>query len=289
MSKTAEKLDYAQIREHMALNEGVDEKKNYTTDFKSLRSDVSAEEWQARVDLAACYRLVDLYGMAGMIYNHITVRIPGTEDFLINMYGMTYKEITASSLMKIDLEGNIVAKPESDYGLNVAGYVIHSAVHAARPDVNCVIHTHSTAGSAVAAMKMGLLPISQESGRFYGHIAYHDYEGPALDPEERERLVRDLGKHNAMILRSHGLLTCGESMPEAFNLMWQLEMSCREQVAALAAGQSELVVPSEAVLAKTADVFQPGSLRRYGVLEWPAMIRRLEAELADNGYPYYAS
>ena len=160
---------------------------NYSTDFKSARGSVSPEEWKARCDLAACYRLMDSYGMTDLIYNHITARIPGTEHLLINLYGLLYREITASSLVKIDVEGNIIAKPDTDYGINKSGYVIHGAIHTARPDVACVIHTHTRAGMAVAAMKCGLLPLSQTSIRFVGHIGYHDYEGPAVDLAERER------------------------------------------------------------------------------------------------------
>ena len=208
---------------------------NYSTDFKSIRNSVSAQEWQTRLDLAACYRLVDAYGMTDLIYNHITARIPGTEHLLINLYGLLYKEITASSLVKIDVEGNIIVKPDTDYGINVSGYVIHGAIHKARPDVACVLHTHTRAGMAVAAMKCGLLPLSQTSIRFVGHIGYHDYEGPAVDVDERERLVHDLGPHDAMIMRNHGLLTCGATIQQAFNTMYQLEMSCRSQVDAMAA------------------------------------------------------
>src|SRR5215472_2829150 len=207
---------------------------NYATDFKSIRNDVSEQEWQTRTDLAACYRLVDQYGMADLIYNHITARIPGTDHLLINLYGLLYKEITASSLVKIDVEGNIVWKPDADYGINVSGYVIHGAIHKARPDVKCVLHTHTRAGMAVSAMQCGLLPLSQTSIRFVGHIGYHDYEGPAIDPEERERLVRDLGPHDAMVMRNHGLLTCGATVQQAFNTMYQLELSCRSQVDAMA-------------------------------------------------------
>jgi ribulose-5-phosphate 4-epimerase/fuculose-1-phosphate aldolase len=183
---------------------------NYTTDFKSIRAEVSPEEWQARVDLAACYRLVDKYGMTDLIYNHITARIPGSKDhLLINLYGMLYKEITASSLVKIDVEGEIIWKPDTDYGINKSGYVIHGAIHKARPDVACVLHTHTRAGIAVSAMKCGLLPLSQTAIRFVGHIGYHDYEGPAVELDERERIVEDLGSHDALIMRNHGLLTCG--------------------------------------------------------------------------------
>jgi ribulose-5-phosphate 4-epimerase/fuculose-1-phosphate aldolase len=260
---------------------------NYATDFKSIREDVTPQEWQARLDLAACYRLVDSYEMTDLIYNHITARIPGTADhLLINLYGLTYKEITASSLVKIDLEGNIVWKPDTDYGINKSGYVIHGAIHAARPDVACIIHTHTRAGMAVAAMGCGLLPLSQTSIRFVGHIGYHDYEGPAIDLAERERLVRDLGPHDALIMYNHGLLTCGATVQQAFNTMYQLEMSCRSQVDAMAA-RTELKMPGDNVLAHTAHLYQPGTRRPYGILEWPAMLRRLEAEGRSSGYPPY--
>jgi ribulose-5-phosphate 4-epimerase/fuculose-1-phosphate aldolase len=225
--------------------------------------------------------------MSDLIYNHITARIPGTEDhLLINLYGLLYKEITASSLVTIDVEGNILWKPETDYGINRAGYVIHSAIHKARPDVQSVIHTHSRAGMAVSASCSGLLPMTQTSMRFHKRIGYHDYEGPAIDLDEQERLVRDLGPHNALILRNHGLLTCGPSVSEAFNLMYQLEQSCRAQVDAMALGR-DLTLPPEDVIEKTAVLYEPGTRRPYGVLEWPAMLRRLEAESQHSGYPCY--
>lgn len=262
---------------------------NYQTDFRSIRDDVSAEEWQARVDLAACYRLVDLYGMSDLIYNHITARIPGTPDnVLINLYGLLYREITASSLVKIDLDGEILWKPDTDYGINKSGYVIHGCIHRARPEVNCVLHTHSRAGMAVASMQCGLLPLTQTAMRFVGHIGYHDYEGPATKLDERERLVRDLGPHDALVLRSHGLLSCGATIPQAFNTMYQLELSCRSQVDAMAAG-TELITPGEAVLGHTANMYQPGTRRPYGILEWPAMLRLLAAEEKFSGYPPYWS
>jgi len=260
---------------------------NYKASFRSIREEVSREEWQTRVDLAACYRLVDRYGMTDMIYNHITARVPGPEHhLLINLYGLTYREITASSLVKIDLDGEILWKPETDYGINKSGYVIHGCIHRARKEVGCVIHTHTSAGMAVSAMKCGLLPLTQTSIRFVGHIGYHDYEGPATDLDERERLVRDLGPHDAMILRSHGLLTCGPTIQQAFNTMYQLETSCRAQVDAMAA-RTELVMPSAQILEKTAHLYQPGTRRPYGILEWPAMLRLLAAESGGAGYPPY--
>jgi ribulose-5-phosphate 4-epimerase/fuculose-1-phosphate aldolase len=260
---------------------------SYRTDFRSIREQVSPEEWRARVDLAACYRLVDRYGMTDLIYNHITARVPGPQHhLLINLYGLLYKEITASSLVKIDLDGEVVWKPETNYGINRSGFVIHGAIHRARADVTCVMHTHTPAGMAVSAMKCGLLPLTQTAIRFVGHIGYHDYEGPATELGERERLVRDLGPHDAMILRSHGLLACGATIPQAFNTMYQLEMSCRAQVAAMAA-RTELLIPPEQILEKTAHLYQPGTRRPYGVLEWPAMLRLLAAEADGSGYPPY--
>ena len=230
---------------------------NYSTDFPSIKDRVSPEEWQARLDLAACYRLIDTYGMTDLIYNHITARVPGEEDVvLLNLYGLLYKEITASSLVKIHVDGEIIWKPDTDYDINKSGYVIHGAIHKARPDVACVLHTHTRAGMAVAAMKCGLLPLSQTSIRFVGHIGYHEYEGPALELDERERLVHDLGPHDALIMRNHGLLTCGATVQQAFNTMYQLELSCRSQVDAMAA-RTELTMPGENVLAHTADLYQP--------------------------------
>lgn len=258
----------------------------YSTDWPSIRDQVSPEEWQARLDLAACYRLLDAYGMTDMIYNHVTLRIPGTEHLLINLYGLLYREITATSLAKIDVEGNILWKPETEYGINKSGYVIHGAIHKARPDVAAVIHTHTRAGMAVSAMACGLLPLTQTTMRFVGHLGYHDYEGPAIDLAERERIVADLGPHDALIMRNHGLLTCGATLQQAFNTMYQLEMACRAQVDAMAA-RTELTMPSEAVLAKTAHLYQPGTRRPYGVLEWHAMLRLLEAGQKGSGFPPY--
>jgi ribulose-5-phosphate 4-epimerase/fuculose-1-phosphate aldolase len=204
-----------------------------------MRSRCTPEEWQARVDLAACYRLVGLYEMSDMMANHISSRVPGEEGaFLINAYGMLYEEITASSLIKIDLEGNILDKPDFgdlDYGINKAGYVLHSAIHRARHEVACVIHTHTWAGMAVAALDCGLLPISQTAMRFL-KVGYHEYEGVVLDAAEQESLVRDLGQGEALILRNHGLLTCGKTVGEAFNWMHRLELACRSQLAAMATG-----------------------------------------------------
>lgn len=237
----------------------------------------AAAERQVRVELAACYRLVARYGMADLIYNHITARVPGPDEhLLINPFGMLYDEITASSLIKIDLEGEVIEAPAGiEFGVNRAGYVIHSAVHGARPDVRCVIHTHTRAGCAVSAMAEGLLPISQTALRFHGRIGYHDFEGPATDTEERARLVANLGSHDALILRHHGLLTCGRTIGEAFHLMQRLDAACQIQVAAMAGTPTQ---PSQASQARTAELFAPGAMApgipASGTIEWNALVRQ---------------
>lgn len=241
---------------------------------KPVREQVSKEEWEARVNLAACYRLMHEYGMVEMVANHISARVAGSEsEFLINPYGMLYEEMTASSMIRIDLEGNVLFNA-TDYGVNHAGYVIHSAVHAARHDVDCVIHPHTLAGMAVSAMKTGLLPIAQTAMRF-GEIAYHGYEGPALNLDERERLVKDLGDREAMILKNHGLLACGASIPECFNNMFRLERACQLQVMTLSCN-TEIQLPPLEVVKHTQEGFRPGVRRRWGVLEWPALLRKLD-------------
>ncbi len=244
--------------------------------MNSVQTHVSADEWSARVELAACYRLVHRYGMTDMIYNHISSRIPGTEHLLINAYGYLYDEIRASNLIKVDLDGNRLDDTEDPhgYGLNQAGIVIHTAVHRARPDVGCVIHTHTRAGMAVSAQAEGLLPLTQTAMRFYDCLPAHDYEGPALDPDEQARLVADLGGNLAMLLRNHGLLAVGPSVPEAFNTMYWLEMACKAQIDALAGGR-ELHLPPEAVRRKTAHLYHPGT-RNFGLREWPALLRQLD-------------
>ncbi|RTZ48078.1 class II aldolase/adducin family protein [Candidimonas sp. SYP-B2681] len=241
----------------------------------------SIEEQEARVNLAACYRLMPLFGMSDLIYNHITVRIPGTDDeLLINPYGFMYEEITASSLIKINLKGEVLENPNKDYSLNEAGYVIHSAVHGARHDVGCVIHTHSRAGMAVSVMKEGLLPLTQTAMRFK-NIAYHDYESVAINMDEQSRLVADLGMQDAMVLRNHGLLVASPSIAEAFNAMYWLEMACRAQVDAMSSGAT-LIIPSDEVVTKTHRLYQPDVRRPFGLMEWPAMLRYLDRR--DSSY-----
>jgi ribulose-5-phosphate 4-epimerase/fuculose-1-phosphate aldolase len=244
----------------------------------NVRQLVSEEEWQVRVDLAACYRLVHHHRMTDLVYTHLTARVPGPEHhFLINRYGLLFNEITASNLVKIDEEGRVVGGgADEENVVNYAGFVIHGAVHMGRPDVGCVLHVHTRASMAVSALECGLLPITQTAMRFFGHLGYHDYEGPALDLEERARLVADLGPHNAMILRNHGLLACGRTVAEAFNMLYWLERACDAQVAAMSCG-SKLRVPSDEVAAKTAHLYDPATRRRFGLLEWPAMLRLVDA------------
>jgi len=241
---------------------------------KSVREQVSDAEWAKRVDLAACYRLLDLYGMSELSANHVSTRVPVEDNaFLINPHGMLYEQMHASCFIKLDLAGNILFNP-TEYDINKAGYVVHSCIHAARHEVDCVIHTHTIAGMAVSAMECGLLPIAQTSMRF-ARIAYHEYEGVALRLEEQERLVRDLGDHEGMILRNHGLLTVGASIAEAFNSMFRLERACQVQVAALSCNV-KLKLPPEDVVNESWRLYQPGVRRRFGVLEWPALLRKLD-------------
>jgi ribulose-5-phosphate 4-epimerase/fuculose-1-phosphate aldolase len=243
----------------------------------SMKDRCSPEEWQARVDLAACYRLVDLYGMSDMMANHISVRAPGEEAFLINPYGMMYEEITASCLIKLDLAGNILSQPDFgtlNYGVNKAGYVIHSAVHEARPEVGCVIHTHSWASMAVSSLDCGLLPITQTAMRFL-KIGYHEYEGVALNEAEKKSIVRDLGGGEALILRNHGALVVGRTAGEAFNWTHRLELACRSQIAAMSCNTKLHEVPQR-VLEETWNNYQPGTRRPYGLMEWAALLRKLD-------------
>jgi ribulose-5-phosphate 4-epimerase/fuculose-1-phosphate aldolase len=252
--------------------------------FKTLKGKVSAAEWEARVDCACAYRLVRHFGMDDLIYNHISARIPGSEEFLLNPMGLTYDEICASSLIKVDLKGNVLWQPEFPkglgYKLNLAGFVIHGAIHEAKPELHCVIHTHSLAGMAVASLKKGLLPMTQTAMRF-AKVAYHDYEGVVLETDERKRLLANLGDCEVMLLRNHGTLAVGRSVAEAFNNAYRLERACRAQLLAQSAND-EILLPSAAVAEKTAHLYQPGVRRTMGLLEWPAMRR-----LADRLDPSY--
>ena len=234
----------------------------------------TAAEQRARIELAACYRLIAHYRMTDLIYTHVSARVPGTPPrFLINPYGLMFEEITASNLVTVTIDGRIVDDP-AGLGINPAGFVIHSAIHEARHDVGCVIHTHTAAGLAVAAQKRGLLPLSQHAMRFTGCLSYHDYEGVALDLPEQRRLVRDIGHNNAMVLRNHGLLTCGATVAEAFDLIYYLERACQAQVGAMAGGAA-LSIPKEAVARKVARQFARPARSAPGTA-WSALLRLLD-------------
>lgn len=239
-----------------------------------VRKFVSAEEWQARVDLAAAYRLVAAYGWDDLVFTHISARVPGPEHhFLINPYGMMFEEITASSLVKVDLDGNIVM--ESEYSINPAGFTIHSAVHAAREDALCVMHLHTDNGIAVSAQADGLLPISQQAMFVLASLGYHNYEGLALNDEEKPRLVKDLGNKTFLILRNHGLLTVGESVPDAFLSMFLLERACRIQILAQS-GSSKLIPISDDILAQIPAQEAIVTKGSRGKLAWPGLLRKLD-------------
>ena len=241
----------------------------------SLRDRVSKEEWQMRVDLAAAYQLAHLYKWTDMIYTHFSARVPGTEDFLINPYGLLFDEITASNLVKIDWNGKILDDP-LDMGVNEAGFVIHSCVHKARPEISCVIHTHTRAGVAISAMKCGLLPISQHAMRVQADVSYHDYEGIALYMEEQERMAHDLGKTSkAMILRNHGLLALGATVREAFEIMYYLDCACQIQIDALSGGMHNVQLMSAAAAQTSSQQFQRNN-RPSTHKDWPALLRMLE-------------
>jgi ribulose-5-phosphate 4-epimerase/fuculose-1-phosphate aldolase len=245
-----------------------------TDDVKSVKDQVSAEEWAVREDLAATYRLVAMHGWDDMIFTHISARVPGPEHhFLINPYGLLFEEITASSLVKIDVDGNKIV--ESPFPVNAAGFTIHSALHMNRDDAGCVIHLHTTDGVAVSAQKDGLLPLDQHAMMISGEIAYHDYEGVALDLDERDRLVADIGDKNAMILRNHGTLALGKNCADAFLRMFYLERACSMQVRALAGGALPNW-PNQGVPEKTAMQGKGAFNGMVGALAWPALRRKCD-------------
>lgn len=235
-------------------------------------------EWQMRMNLAACYRLADLFGFSDIVWNHITARVPETEHFLINRFGLRFDEVTASNLITLDLDGNVVdgGSGSSAEDVNVTGFVIHSAIHAARPDVQCVMHSHTDAGMAVSVLKGGLLPMIQDALPLYKRVSYHDYEGLAVDTAERKRLAASLGNNNALILRNHGLLTCGATVGEAFMTMYYLERACKVQLKVLSSGQPYELPSAELCEQAARDYAQ----FPYGKYEWPALLR-----LADEKSP----
>ncbi len=242
---------------------------------------VNDTEARLRIDLAACYRLIALFGWDDLVFTHVSARVPGdAHHFLINPYGMLFEEITASSLVKVDASG---AKVEpSDYPVNPAGFLIHSTIHAARPDVVCVLHTHTRAGVAVSAQKSGLLPISQQATVALASLGYHDYEGIALRDDERPRLVRDLGDRTALVLRNHGLLTVGPTIADAFLSMYVLEAACQIQLLATSTGAELVTVPSPILDGVRANV-EAVTKGLGGALAWPGLLRRL-----DRRMPGYA-
>ena len=243
----------------------------------STAQELNPDEWELRVQLAAAYRIFDHLGWCELIYGHISMRLPGPQHhFLINPYGLRYDEVTASSLVKIDLDGNLVEP--ADYPVNPAGFVIHSAIHEHREDAHCVMHTHTRAGMAVAALECGLLPISMNAMSFHGHIAYHDYEGSTLLLEEREKLARDLGAADAFILRNHGLLTVGRTIAAAFLYLYRLERACQVQLDATACGE-ELVLPPAAAIERSAKQmreFARCAASDIGQLEFDALVRLMD-------------
>ncbi len=243
---------------------------------ESVREQVSDEEWEVRVDLAACYRLIAMHGWDDLVFTHISARVPGPDEhFLINAYGMLFEEVTASSLVKVDLGGDKVL--ESPYPINPAGFVIHSAVHEARHDVGCVLHTHTKAGVAVSVQADGLLPLSQISLLPYATLAYHDYEGIALNDGEKPRLVADLGNSNALILRNHGLLTTGPTIADAFLMMYALETACQTQVLAQSTGKDLTEVPEaivDGIQAQVEEVLKGLG----GQIAWPGLLRKLDRQ-----------
>lgn len=245
-----------------------------------VKSRVSEAEWNLRVDLAACYRLVALYGWDDLIFTHISARVPGEgHQFLINPYGMTFDEVSASSLVKIDLDGKKLM--DSPFEINPAGFTIHSAIHGAREDAKCVLHTHSLNGVAVSATKAGVLPVSQQSIFVLSSLAYHDYEGVALLEGEKPRLVRDLGDKSFFMLRNHGLLTVAPSIPDAFLLMYIFESACTIQLRAQATG-NELIPIDQKIVAGAQLAAKQVTRQAGGALAWPALLRKLDR--VDRSY-----
>jgi len=254
----------------------------------SIKELVSAEEWQLRCDLAACYRLVALYGWSDLVFTHITAKLPelgsgpDSHQFLINPYGLMFDEITASSLVKVDGQCNKVI--DSPFPVNPAGFVIHSAVHEAREDAGCVMHTHTRAGVAVSAQKCGVLPISQQSTFVLASLAYHDYEGVAFRDEEKPRLQADLGRANFLMLRNHGLLTVGKTIADAFLSMYTFENTCRIQIDALAGGNGggELIAVNPQIVKGVSEAMRVQTGGMGGAFVWPSLIRKLQR--LDPGY-----
>ena len=248
--------------------------------LKPTPASMHPDEWKARVQLAACYRIFDLLGWGESIYNHISARVPGRHDrFLINAYGLMFDEITASNLVMVDTDGNVV-RDTTGLGINPGGFTIHSAVHMARLDVFCVMHTHTPATVAVSCLRRGLMPLTQQSMRFTERIAYHDYDGVFFTDQERCRLIDSLGTKLVMLLNNHGSLVCGRSIVEAFDMMYYFERACQAQVAMLSMGEA-LVQPKAGVAEQVARVFEAPD-RKANTRIWPALLRMLDR--IDPGY-----
>ena len=265
-----------------AINQGMAELSPLASvDIPSLEGQISAEEWKIRVDLAAAYRLVAHHGWDDLIFTHLSARVPGPDHhFLLNPYNLMFEEVTASSLVKVDLNGHPVEP--SPFITNPAGFVIHSAIHMARADAQAVMHLHTPHGQAVSAYSEGLLPLTQTAMLIRDEIAYHDYEGVAVDLGERERLVADLGDKGAMLLRNHGTLTVGETVGEAFVKLYFLERACQAQILALSAGEGNLNNPPQGAPEVTAQQGKIGLKMAAGALAWPALLRK--AHRLDPGF-----
>jgi ribulose-5-phosphate 4-epimerase/fuculose-1-phosphate aldolase len=247
--------------------------------LSDISSRVSPEEWALRVDLAACYRLVAHFGWDDLVFTHISAKVPETHDFLINPYGLMFDEVTASNLVRVDLQGDKTL--DSPYEINPAGYTIHSAIHEAREDAGCVLHTHTMQGVAVSCQKAGLLPISQQASIVVQSLSYHDYEGIAMNPDEKSRLQKNLGSSRHFLLRNHGLLTVGRTVPDAFLAMYTFQRACEIQVLAQGNGAELLHIPQHVL--DTVPEYSRAVLRGAGSsLTWPALLRRLDR--IDKGY-----
>lgn len=250
----------------------------------SVKDQVSPEEWEIRVELAALYRLAAKHGYTDLGGTHFSARVPGPDDhFLLNPFGMMFAEITASSLVKVDVDGNILLDA-GGHGVNAAGFTIHSSVHMARHDLICAAHTHTVAGMAVSCLKDGVLPLTQHVLRFHGRLSYHDYEGPATNLDERERIVADLGVNNNIVLRNHGLMCCGRSIPEAWRNLYALETSCEAQLQAMAMANASgrpLKFVADDVAQATSDKLEARHGKDTVSRDWPTQLRRLDAEEPD--------
>ena len=253
-------------------------------DTISKENNMTEAEHTTRVDLAAAFRLVDLYGWSDMLATHLSARIPGPDEhFLINPVGMMFEEMTGSCLVKVDIDGNILS--ESEFGINPAGYTIHSAVHMGRKDAGCVMHTHTAAGLGVATQKSGLLPLTQMALAVIAQTGYHDYEGPAFDLRERDRLINDLASNNVLILRNHGLLTVGKTVAEAFVWLFRAERACRFQLSFQQAGVPAQEIPKQVQdisIERSKKAISASGHRPIGQFEWPALLRKLNRE--NPGY-----